>query len=371
MRNLGNISVIAMTAVSVLFFHCSGAGIAGSSGKKVVTVNTFEDRSPEAGKYRAFKNGISSQIMEAMLSIPQLKVIDRETTIRILLDNKQLEFLGLLEEGTGGTDIQVELGHAVKAKYVVSGYFMVFQRKLQICARALEVDTQQVINQYTVTGSVDDFLQLQRELAIKLSQGLNIILNPDMEKLIKEKTETNNLNAYLCNYEGEKNLENIQIRTRLDKAKEINRINRLMAEEKKAGEEEIRRYKERSEKERNGLLGELASLDDQERAARQSDRADELKRILERKKKTAITLRAGEQTYWDELKRLEEQGRRSRERRQLELAHLERMTFDGKDISRERDEAKMKFEKALELDKDYERAKKNLLKLVHGLPFTL
>lgn len=358
----------------VLLYSCADTGgvkTAQKSGKKVISISTFEDRSVGTTMYRAFKNGIPSQIIEAMVSIPFLRVIDREEVIRSVIKNKEIQMLGLIEEGGPNKEDLIELGKMLNAEFVVSGFFMVLQNSLQISASVINIQTAEVVHTTSVTGTLNNFFVLQRQIAINLAEGLNIKLNPAMKGRIIERSDTKNLNAYLNNYNGEKKMETIDIIRNFDKEKELARMIRQKDDEEKKKQAEIKRQKELAEKNRARREKELADLRERERLELTQRRLEDMKKTQEKKKLLESQKMEEETKYRAVIKRMEELARRGNEKWEKELDTLKKMNLDRGRIARERGNAEILFKKAIELDAEYTRAKKNLAKLIQAIPMTL
>ncbi len=339
--------------------------------KKVISVNTFEDRSIGTGQYKAFKNGIPSQIIEAFIPIPYLTVINREEVIRAVIKNKEIQMLGLIDEGNADRDSVIEMGKMLNAQYVITGFFMVLQNKLQISAAVMNIETSEVVHQTSVNGLLNNFFTLQKELAVRLVEGIHIRLNPDLKERIIQKQDTRNLNAFINNYDGEKKMEIIEIIKGIDKEKELARMGRLKDEDARKSMEEIRRRNEIAEQDRKKRDQELAKLREQERVKRDQKLAGELKTIQERRKLLEARKLEEERGHREAVARMEALARAGDEKWKRELDTLRNMNLGKDRIARERENAESLFRKAIEFDAQYTRARRNLAKLIQAVPMTL
>ena len=177
--------------------------------KKVISVIKFEDRSIQTKDFSSWTMGIPEMIMQTLGAIPYYKVISREYLVNHVIKEQEFQLLGATDPASA-----VKLGNLMNAQYIVVGSYQVFKDKLMITAKVISVGTGQIIIQSSVTGLLDEFYKQQNELAIQITQGMNLYLSPDAKKKLMdqyEKQETKIVEASLNNYKGEEKLEEIAV----------------------------------------------------------------------------------------------------------------------------------------------------------------
>lgn len=182
---------------------------------KVISVATFRDQSIGTRRYQPWEMGIPEQVMEAISAVPYFRVVARQYMLQTIIREQEFQLTGATDQGSA-----VHLGRLMNAQYMVTGTFTVFQERMQIRAQVFAVESAELVCQTSVEGAVMNFFSLQRLLAIKLVEGLNVTLNPEARDIIARRYDTRNLEASLANYAGERSLENAELlkATRADKA---------------------------------------------------------------------------------------------------------------------------------------------------------
>jgi len=190
------------------------------SERKVISVLSFEDRTVDTGKYRAWGRGMPEQIMARLSSIPYFSIVARDNLLKKLLDEQALQMTGLTDQGGA-----VRIGRMLNARYMVTGSFQIMGALMQITALVLDVETGRIIHTATTRGEYLRFFELQNEIAIQVAEGLRVKLNPRAKQKIMTMYDTKVVDASLANYEGEEKLERIAILKHQKKVKEAKVLN--------------------------------------------------------------------------------------------------------------------------------------------------
>jgi len=187
--------------------------------KKVISVMKFEDRSIRTKDFSPWTMGIPEMIMETLAAIPYYKVVSRDYMLTSVINEQEFQLLGATDQGSA-----VKLGNMMNAQYIIVGSFQVFNDKLTINGKVISVETGQIVVQSSVSGNLDEFYKQQNDLALHITQGMNVYLSPESQKKLLaqyEKRETKIVEASLNNYKGEQKLEEMAVlKKKGDKGKE-------------------------------------------------------------------------------------------------------------------------------------------------------
>lgn len=156
--------------------------------------NTTEDR---AKKFQPWELGLASMMMTDLEKIGLFNIISSKD-IRALSRDMGIDYPEIeTEEDT------LKVGRIVSSRYVLSGSFMEINGELRIEARVLSVENEMQLGAAFVTGSTDNFFELQKRLMLQVIQHLEAVLNEQEISAIREDIETTSVSASLNNYAGE------------------------------------------------------------------------------------------------------------------------------------------------------------------------
>jgi TolB-like protein len=201
------------------------------SQKKVVSISKFDDRSIGTKEYSPWQQGIPDMVMEALGAIPYYKIISREYMMEKVLKEQEFQLVGVTDQKS-----VVELGKLLNAQFTVIGSFSVFKDSLAINAKVLSIESGEIIAQTSKRGKVDEFYILQNEIAIGITDGMNLAMDEAARKALLARHDTKVVEASLANYRGEEKLEKIQILEEKVKTEK----NAQLAQEVKAIKEEAK-----------------------------------------------------------------------------------------------------------------------------------
>jgi TolB-like protein len=173
--------------------------------RKVISVMKFDDRTTESGRYRAWQLGIPDMIMEALGAIPYYKVISREHIVEKVLEEQQFQLAGVTDAATA-----VKVGGLLNAQLIVVGSYLVLGDNLQINAKVLDVRSGEIVAQASSGGPVGNFYTLHNDIAIRITQALNLELDESAREKLRERRDTTVVAASLANYEGQDRIEQMK-----------------------------------------------------------------------------------------------------------------------------------------------------------------
>lgn len=147
--------------------------------------------------YQPWELGLPSMIMTDLETIGVFNIIGREM-LKEVLREQAFQQSGAVDEKQA-----VQFGRIVAAKYVLTGNFIAMDGKLHIESRLLSVDYGTQLGAVAVTGQVNGFFDLEKQLVLELTKKLGAVLEPHEENFINRQIETTSVEASLNNYAGE------------------------------------------------------------------------------------------------------------------------------------------------------------------------
>jgi TolB-like protein len=192
--------------------------------RKVIGVLEFEDRTVDTEKFRPWGRGIPEQIMERLSAIPYLRIVARDFILKAVLSEHEFQMTGTTDQAS-----TAQLGKMLNARYLVRGSYQIIGNEMQIRAMVLDVESAQVIHTISSRGPYVNFFDLQNDIAIKITEGMNVQLNSVVKEKIRSEFDTKVVDASLANYRGESLLDEITI---LEKSKKTERVKEIKAEAK-------------------------------------------------------------------------------------------------------------------------------------------
>ncbi|MBU4464058.1 MAG: CsgG/HfaB family protein [Proteobacteria bacterium] len=187
--------LVAMLAVFCIALGCAGAQRAEERLKparldripKTLAILPFENNSvTDPDLFAPLSKGLAAMLISDLnKSGSALKLIERNK-IQSLLKEIALSQTGSVDEATA-----VRAGKLLGAQTIAFGSFVVLGKTVRIDARIIKVETSELIMAESITGKVDNFMELERSLAQKIAHSLNMAL-----KLTTGKAESG-INAAL------------------------------------------------------------------------------------------------------------------------------------------------------------------------------
>ncbi len=148
-------------------------------------------------EFQPWEYGIASMLMTDIHSIGLFKIISKED-LRKIIDEQQFQHSGLVDVSQA-----IRLGKLAAAKYILTGSFLVMNENLRIEARVLSVEEGTQLGSASITGEIKKFFELEKQLVVKISRYLNVMLDENEVSKIAMNIETKSIDASLNNYAGE------------------------------------------------------------------------------------------------------------------------------------------------------------------------
>ncbi len=162
----------------------------------------------EKEKYQALSGGLAEIMITELSKVKSLQLVERQK-INELINEMQLAQSGLISEDTG-----VQVGKLLGAKYLVFGSYMIFDKKIRVDVRIVEVETGLTIKAEEVTDKVKNMFKVMKKLSEKILKNLNVKLSKeDKKNLFASETSTEVIELFSKGLEAEEkgDLENAKI----------------------------------------------------------------------------------------------------------------------------------------------------------------
>jgi TolB-like protein len=150
-----------------------------------------------AEQYRPWEFGIPSMIMTDLESIGLFNILSWDR-IDDILEQQKFQSLGMVDEKEA-----VAIGKLAAARFTLTGSYIIMNGTLRMEARVLSVETGTQLGASSVTGKVNRFFELEKELVIAMTSYLGATLTDDETARLSGMIETRSVDASLNNYAGE------------------------------------------------------------------------------------------------------------------------------------------------------------------------
>lgn len=166
-------------------------------GIQTIAILDFDNNSIGDDKqiWEPMGKGLAQMLITDLSKIVKLKVVERER-IQYILDELQLQKSEAFDEKS-----VVQIGKQLGVHAMLFGGFSKIDKMVRIDARLIKVETSELMKAEEITGKADEFINLEKELALKITKNLDVELSKYEGKLI-EKSENRSLEAALAYSEG-------------------------------------------------------------------------------------------------------------------------------------------------------------------------
>lgn len=153
---------------------------------KTVAVLPFVDMSPDKDQ-DWFSDGLTEEILNSLATLPELRVTARTSSFSFKNQNKPIH----------------EIAEALGVSYIVEGSVRRAGDTLRITAQLIRADDDYHLWSETYDKSVKDALDVQTDVAEKIAQALDVVLD-DQRRAQMAVTGTNNVEAFELFLRGQK-----------------------------------------------------------------------------------------------------------------------------------------------------------------------
>ncbi len=136
---------------------------------ETIAVMYFDNNSiVDHDKLNALSKGLASMMIYEISKVSKLRVVERDR-INFLVDELKLQQSDLVDKSTA-----VRIGKLVGAHTLLMGGFMKLSKnQFRIDARLVKVETGEIINAEFVEGKPSDVVELEKQLVMKMLEGLD------------------------------------------------------------------------------------------------------------------------------------------------------------------------------------------------------
>jgi TolB-like protein/Tfp pilus assembly protein PilF len=193
LRRYADLLIIAvlLTAVAVLLVRQAGLG--GDTGKPAIAVLPFKNLSagPDG---ETLASGIAESVLHQLASLAQLDVISRTSSFAL---------------GQKGEEAR-EIGRQLGARYLLEGSVQSDRARMRVTTQLIDTETGADVWSMRFDRRPGDIFAVQDEIAVQVTQALELSLEPQaMERITGQGTT--NLEAYLSFLQGRSLLANDRV----------------------------------------------------------------------------------------------------------------------------------------------------------------
>ncbi len=140
---------------------------ASATEPPAVAVTYFDNNTGDPSR-DALGRGLADMLITDLSQLADLRVVER-SRLNDLLAELDLVASPFIDPGTAAS-----LGEGLGARYVVTGSFVELEPTLRIDARLVDVGSGEVLLSTSVSGPVEEFFLLEKELALALAEGAGV-----------------------------------------------------------------------------------------------------------------------------------------------------------------------------------------------------
>jgi len=159
---IGGVLLLLALAIGACFLFFSKKPVSGSEDVKTLTVLPFESLSADKDN-DFFADGMTATLIDMLVSIPELRVTDRKTSMEYKSTKVEIKTLAS------------ELG----CRYFVTGTVQRQGDQLLINVQMTDAETGTVLLSKPFSGKTEDLLELQKQIAESIAVELTLALYPD------------------------------------------------------------------------------------------------------------------------------------------------------------------------------------------------
>lgn len=155
-----------------------------------LAVAPFANHSGDA-RFDPLGKALADMLVTDLAQVSSLQVVERER-LQALLDELRLADSGFLDPSTAQ-----RMGRGVGARYLLTGAFVSVSPDLRIDARIVSVETGEVLRSEAVSGPAEDFFVLEKDLARRIVDGLDVALTA-REGVLLQRVATESFEAVVA-----------------------------------------------------------------------------------------------------------------------------------------------------------------------------
>ncbi|MCP4921635.1 MAG: hypothetical protein GY913_32460 [Proteobacteria bacterium] len=154
------------------------------------------DKASASEQYDGLGKALAGMLVTDLSKIPDLELVERDR-LQELLDEMNLAETGFLDEKTAQ-----KLGHGLGAKFVLTGSYSVVADTFLLDARVIEVESGTIRNAADASGSVTDFVTVEKDLVEALVGALDVEVSSGVRRQMLLGAPTEDFGAFSAYGEG-------------------------------------------------------------------------------------------------------------------------------------------------------------------------
>ena len=154
------------------------------------------DKAAASEEYDGLGKALAGMLVTDLSKVPELELVER-ARLQALMDEMKLVETGFLDEKTAQ-----KLGNGLGARFVLTGSYSVVQDTFLLDARVIEVSSGSIKKAADASGSVADFVTVEKDLVEALVEGLDVELSSGVRRQMLVDAPTEDFGAFSAYGEG-------------------------------------------------------------------------------------------------------------------------------------------------------------------------
>jgi len=154
------------------------------------------DRAAASEEYDGLGKALAGMLVSDLSKVPGLELVERDR-LQALMDEMKLAETGFLDEATAQ-----KLGSGLGARFVLTGSYSVVKETFVLDARVIEVETGSIKKAADASGSVADFVTVEKDLVEALVEGLDLEMSSSIRRQVLVDAPTEDFAAFSAWGEG-------------------------------------------------------------------------------------------------------------------------------------------------------------------------
>ncbi len=137
-----------------------------------IAILYFENNSmSQKERFDFLRKGLADMLINDLSHVRGIHIVERDIIQDIL------EELNISTQEITDQETNLKIGKILGAKIILLGSYSAYRGQIRIDIRMVEVETGLTLHAEEVTGNVEEIFRLEKEIAIKITEKLNIDLD--------------------------------------------------------------------------------------------------------------------------------------------------------------------------------------------------
>lgn len=167
--------------------------------RSTLAILKFINNSPKkrGERFQPWEYGIPAMLTTDLEQTSMFNMVER-LRLNDILREHDMHQAGLTDPAT-----TLAVGKLAAARYILAGTFTVVGKELRINVQVFSVEGGILLGEASAKGGVDRFFQVEKDIFVKVTRVLHVMLEEEKQARIVSAVETESLDASLKNYSGE------------------------------------------------------------------------------------------------------------------------------------------------------------------------